>query len=76
MIDPNHPRLPVVRQCALVALSRSTYYYSGCGESSFNRQLMPASMSSFWPRRGLGPGRWSVIFGAKGTQWAASGYAA
>ena len=40
MIDSNHPRLPVVRQCALVALSRSTYYYSGCGESSFNRQLM------------------------------------
>ena len=40
MIDPNHPRLPVVRQCALVALSRSIYYYSGCGESSFNRQLM------------------------------------
>ena len=40
MIDPNHPRLPVVRQCTLVALSRSTYYYSGRGESSFNRQVM------------------------------------
>lgn len=40
MIDPNHPRLPVVRPCTLVALSRSTYYYSGCGESFFNRQLM------------------------------------
>ena len=40
MIDPDHPRLPVVRQCTLVALSRSTYYYAGRGESSFNRQLM------------------------------------
>ena len=40
MIDPDHPRLPIVRQCTLLALSRSTYYYAGRGESSFNRQLM------------------------------------
>ena len=40
MIDPDHPRLSFVRQCTLVALSRSTYYYAGRGESSFNRQLM------------------------------------
>ena len=40
MIDPDHPRLSVVRQCTLVALSRSTYYYAGRGESSFNRQVM------------------------------------
>ena len=29
-----------MRQCTLVALSRSTYYYSARGESSFNRQVM------------------------------------
>ena len=40
MIDPNHPRLPIVRQCTLVAISRSTYYYASRGESSFNLQLM------------------------------------
>ena len=40
MIDPDHPRLPVVRQCTLVALSRSTYYYAPRGERAFNRQVM------------------------------------
>ena len=40
MIDPDHPRLPVVRQCTLVALSRSTYYYAPRGENAFNRQVM------------------------------------
>ncbi len=40
MIDPYHPRLPVVRQCTLVVISRFSYYYAGRGESSFNLQLM------------------------------------
>ena len=40
MIDPDHPQLPIVRQCNLVSLSRSSYYYAGRGESFFNRQVM------------------------------------
>jgi len=40
MIDPNHPRLSIVRQCALMSISRSTYYYTGKGESEKNLSLM------------------------------------
>jgi putative transposase len=40
MIDPNHPRLSIVHQCELVAISRSTFYYEGKGETSLNLELM------------------------------------
>jgi putative transposase len=40
MIDPNHPRLSIVRQCELVAISRSSFYYEGKGESFLNLELM------------------------------------
>ena len=40
MIDPNHPRLSIVRQCELVAISRSSFYFEGKGESLLNLELM------------------------------------
>ncbi len=40
MIEPNHPRLSVVQQCALVSISRSAFYYSPTGESPLNLVLM------------------------------------
>ena len=40
MIDPNHPRLSIVRQCELVAISRSSFYYEGKGETALNLKLM------------------------------------
>ncbi len=40
MMDPNHPRLSIVRQCELVAISRSSFYYEGKGETTFNLELM------------------------------------
>jgi putative transposase len=40
MIDPNHPRLSIVRQCELVAISRSSFYYEGKGETPLNLKLM------------------------------------
>jgi putative transposase len=40
MIDPNHPRLSIVRQCRLVSISRSSFYYTGKGETPFNLKLM------------------------------------
>ena len=40
MIDPNHPRLSIVRQCELVTISRSSFYYEGKGESFLNLELM------------------------------------
>ena len=31
MIDPEHVRLSIVRQCALVGISRSSWYYRPAG---------------------------------------------
>ena len=33
MVDPNHPRISIVRQCRLVSIARSSFYYTGTGES-------------------------------------------
>jgi putative transposase len=40
MIEPGHPQLPVVRQCALVSISRSGFYYRRQGETPLNLELM------------------------------------
>ena len=40
MIEPDHPQLSIARQCELVGLPRSTYYYQPCGESPENLHLM------------------------------------
>ena len=40
MIEPEHPRLSVVRQCELVSISRSGFYYRPCGETPLNLTLM------------------------------------
>jgi putative transposase len=40
MIEPEHPRLSVVRQCELVSISRSGFYYRPAGETPLNLELM------------------------------------
>ncbi len=40
MIEANHPRLSVVRQCELVSIARSSHSYAGKGESALNLKLM------------------------------------
>lgn len=40
MIDPQDERLSLVRQCALVGIARSSYYYRPVGESQRNLRLM------------------------------------
>ena len=40
MIDPKHPDVSIVRQCDLVGISRSSYYYQSQGESPWNLRLM------------------------------------
>jgi putative transposase len=40
MIDPAHPRLSIVRQCELVSISRSGFYYEPTGETPLNLALM------------------------------------
>ena len=40
MIEPAHDALSIARQCELVGLARSSYYYQGAGESAENLHLM------------------------------------
>ena len=40
MIEPRHPQLSIRRQCELVGLNRSTFYYRPAGESDLNLHLM------------------------------------
>lgn len=39
-IEPEHPHLSIERQCELLGLARSTYYYEPLAESEENLQLM------------------------------------
>ena len=39
-IDPTHPQISVARQCELLGLARSSYYYAPAGESEANLHLM------------------------------------
>jgi putative transposase len=40
LIEPEHPHLSIARQCELVGLSRSSFYYLPQGESAENLYLM------------------------------------
>jgi len=40
MIDPAIPDVPISEQCKILQLSRSSYYFTGRGESDFNLELM------------------------------------
>jgi putative transposase len=40
MIEPGHPVLPIGKQCALLSISRSSFYYTPKGETEMNLSLM------------------------------------
>ena len=40
MVDSQHGTLSVRRQCELLGLSRSSFYYQAASESALNLQLM------------------------------------
>ena len=40
MIEPEHPRLSIARQCELVSISRSGFYHRPAGETPLNLALM------------------------------------
>jgi hypothetical protein len=57
MIDPERKDLSVVRQCQLVSISRSAFYYRPIGESPLNLTLMRLIDEAFleWPGRAPWP---------------------
>ena len=40
VVEARHPRLSIARQCDLLSISRSSFYYEEQGESLFNQKLM------------------------------------
>ncbi len=40
MVEPGHCELSIVRQCTLLNISRSSFYYEALGENPFNLLLM------------------------------------
>jgi len=40
LIQPDHPGISTARQCELVGLPRSSYYYQPAGETDYNLTLM------------------------------------
>ena len=40
MIEPENPLIPVYRQCELIELRRSSYYYEAIKEREYNLLLM------------------------------------
>ena len=39
-VDPDHKKIPIVRQCELLDLARSSLYYTPCRDTDYNEQLM------------------------------------
>ena len=74
MIQPQHPRLSVVRQCELVSISRSGFYYQPAGETPLNLALMRLIDVQFLETPWYGSRQMArAIFGARATRSAASG---
>jgi putative transposase len=40
MVEEDHPRLSIARQCELLSMARSSFYRTPCGESEINLTLM------------------------------------
>ena len=40
IVEPKHPRLSITKQCDLLSISRSSWYYEALGESAENLELM------------------------------------
>jgi hypothetical protein len=75
MIDSDHPSLSIARQCQLVSISRSGFYYQPSGESELNLTLMRLIDEQHMRTPTTARGRWPGICAARATSWAASGSA-
>ena len=75
MIDPGHPRLSIVRQCELAAISRATFYRRPAGESAERSPSCGLSTRRFWNARSTAHARWFAIFAALDGRSDASAFA-
>ena len=76
MIEPEHPRLSIQRQCALVSISRSAFYDQPAGETPLNLALMRLIDEAFLEMPQVtARARWPGIFAARAMGWAGCGCA-
>jgi hypothetical protein len=75
LIAPEHPHLSIVRQCEVISISRSGFYYTPAGESPFNLTLMCLIDEQFMKRHFTAPARWPGICGDAAIALDASGCA-
>lgn len=56
LIEPASPRIAIARQCDLIDLARSTWYYQPCRDDSYNEELMRLLDEEYTrhPFRGIG----------------------
>jgi len=70
MIDPDHERLSIRRQCELVSISRASFYRQPAGETP---ELMRVIDEAFMETLDMAPGRWRGICAVKVGVSAANG---
>ena len=74
-IRRGHPGLSLGRRCRLLSISRSSFYYAPKGESPENLALMRRIDGLFLKHPFYGSvARWCASCGARGPQWAVTGY--
>jgi putative transposase len=47
VIEPEHPKLSIEKQCELLSITRSSYYYEAKCESGLNLALMRLIVDQF-----------------------------
>ena len=75
MVETDHPRLSIARQCELLSIARSSFYRSPCGESELNLTLMRLIDEQFLETPWYGSRQMARIFAGKASVWGASGSA-
>ena len=75
MIRRDHPDLSLSRQCRLLTISRSSFYYAAKGESPKNLALMRRIDELFLKYPFTAPARWSASCAAKVSASGVTGFA-
>ena len=68
MVDPANSHVSIVRQCRLLSISRSGWYYERKGENPFNLSLMRMIDEQFLATPYYGSQRWSPMIGQYGSK--------
>ena len=74
MIDPDHNRLSIRRQCELVSISRATFYRQPASETAENLELMRVIDAAFMETPWCGSRQMARHLRRQAGAWAASGF--